>query len=88
MNHIAVHSFYYNFVVAAAATPTSRRPLPATPSMAAQTLHHNCRERFGESGNVLTLALVADASVSRKGANKNFDDSKRLYVTNDDGGER
>ena len=33
------------------------------------------------------MALMADASVSRKEGDENFGDSKRLYVTNDGGGE-
>ena len=48
---------------------------------------HGRMGRFGESGNVLTLVPVADASVSRKGGDENCGDSKRLYVANDGGGE-
>ena len=36
---------------------------------------------------MLTLAPIADASVSRKGADENFGNSKPLYVDNDGGGE-
>ena len=36
---------------------------------------------------MLTLAPIADASVSRKGADENFGNSKQLYVANDGGGE-
>ena len=43
--------------------------------------------RFDESGNVLTLAPIMDASVSRKRGDENFGNSKRLYVANDGGGE-
>ena len=43
--------------------------------------------RFNESGNVLTLDPIADASVSRKGGDKNFGDSKRMYVANNGGRE-
>ena len=36
---------------------------------------------------MLILTPVADTSVSRKGGDENFGDSKPLYVTNNDGGE-
>ena len=75
---------------AAAATgvPTldSSAGIPATaPVTAVRTLPHNRRGRFDESGNPLTLALIAVASVSQKGGDKNIDNFKRLYVANDDG---
>ena len=36
---------------------------------------------------MLTLASIGDASVSWKGGDKNFDDSKRLYIAKGGGGE-
>ena len=77
---------------AAAATgvpmPDSPAGVPAaSPVTAAPTLNRNCRGQFNNSGNVLTLAPIADTSVSQKEDNKNVDDSKRLYVVNDGGRE-
>ena len=52
-----------------------------------RTLPGPRRGRFNESGNVLTLAPIADASVSRKGADENFGNSTQLHVANDGGWE-
>ena len=70
---------------AAAATgvPTSDSPA----ELIVPTGHHDCMGRFDESGNVLTLAPIADVSVSQKGGDKNVGDSNRLYVANDGGRE-
>ena len=52
---------------------------------AALTLHPDHKGMFDEFGNVLTLTVITDVSVSRKGATRTFCDSKRLYVANDGG---
>ena len=50
-------------------------------------LHHDRRGQFDESSNVLTLAPIADTSVSQKRPDDTFRDLKRLHVTNNGGGE-
>ena len=75
---------------AAMGVPSSDSPVgvpTAAPVTAASTLHQDRRGWFDESGNVLTLSAMEDASVSLKGGDKNVGDSKRLYIANDGGRE-
>lgn len=67
-------------------------PLPTgSPSFVptdAPTPHPDSKGVFDASGDVLTLAVLADASISEREEDTNFGESKRLNVAHNDGKQR